>query len=393
MRKTLFLLCALAVAGAGAQNKMADILSSIETNNPQLKAGAQMVLSQKAEVSSQNSLADPTFELEHMWGAQNAGDRKYDITVSQAFDFPSLYVQRNQMGNLKRSLYDGQQALLRQQVLLQAKELCLRIVYLNRCIQLGEERQAAADRLAALYRERLATGDAAILDVNKIEIEQLNVTTANTRLRNDRSACLAQLRALNGGEPFEGGLEMLTDYPQAAMPASFDDLKAQALQADPELQLLRQESLIADKSVALNRAGWLPKFELGYRHAYELGERFNGLSVGISIPLFANRKKVKMAKAQALAGSFAVNNREQQALAELQTAYDEAVSLQRDHARYDLLMRQNNLGLLQKALTAGQISMVEYLVDATQLYEAFDNRLSLEYEYQLRLARMYKFEL
>lgn len=393
MRKTLFLLCALAVAGAGAQNKMADILSSIETNNPQLKAGAQMVLSQKAEVSSQNSLADPTFELEHLWGAQNAGDRKYDITVSQAFDFPSLYVQRNQVGNLKRSLYDGQQALLRQQVLLQAKELCLRIVYLNRCIQLGEERQAAADRLAALYRERLATGDAAILDVNKIEIEQLNVTTANTRLRNDRSACLAQLRALNGGEPFEGGLEMLADYPQAAMPASFDDLKAQALQADPELQLLRQESLIADKSVALNRAGWLPKFELGYRHTYELGERFNGLSVGISIPLFANRKKVKMAKAQALAGSFAVNNREQQALAELQTTYDEAVSLQRDHARYDLLMRQNNLGLLQKALTAGQISMVEYLVDATQLYEAFDNRLSLEYEYQLRLARMYKFEL
>ena len=392
MRKTLFLLCALAVAGAGAQNKMADILSSIETNNPQLKAGAQMVLSQKAEVSSQNSLADPTFELEHLWGAQNAGDRKYDITVSQAFDFPSLYVQRNQMGNLKRSLYDGQQALLRQQVLLQAKELCLRIVYLNRCIQLGEERQAAADRLAALYRERLATGDAAILDVNKIEIEQLNVTTANTRLRNELATCLAQLRALNGGESLDVELSTLT-YPEAVLPASFDELKTQALQADPELQLLRQESLIADKSVALNRSGWLPKFELGYRHAYELGERFNGFAVGVSIPLFANRKKVKMAKAQALAGTFAVNNREQQALAELQSAYDEAVTLQRNHARYDLLTRQNNLGLLQKALAAGKISMVEYLVDATQLYEAFDNRLSLEYEYQLRLARLYKFEL
>ena len=57
------------------------------------------------------------------------------------------------------------------------------------------------------------------------------------------------------------------------------------------------------------------------------------------------------------------------------------------------MTRQNNLGLLQKALAAGKISMVEYLVDATQLYEAFDNRLSLEYEYQLRLARLYKFEL
>ena len=388
----ILLLCALSLSGAGAQNNMADILSCIEANNPQLKAGAQMVLSQKAEVSSQNSLADPTFELEHLWGAQNAGDRKYDITVLQSFDFPSLYVQRNRVGNLKRSLYDGQQTLLRQQVLLQAKELCLRIVYLNRCIELSDKRLAAADELARLYRGKLESGDAAILDVNKIEIEQLNVTTANARLRNELSTCLAQLRALNGGESLDVELSTLT-YPEAVLPASFDELKTQALQADPELQLLRQESLIADKSVALNRSGWLPKFELGYRHAYELGERFNGFAVGVSIPLFANRKKVKMAKAQALAGTFAVNNREQQALAELQSAYDEAVTLQRNHARYDLLTRQNNLGLLQKALAAGKISMVEYLVDATQLYEAFDNRLSLEYEYQLRLARLYKFEL
>lgn len=388
----ILLLCALSLSGAGAQNNMADILSCIEANNPQLKAGAQMVLSQKAEVSSQNSLADPTFELEHLWGAQNAGDRKYDITVLQSFDFPSLYVQRNRVGNLKRSLYDGQQTLLRQQVLLQAKELCLRIVYLNRCIELSDKRLAAADELARLYRGKLESGDAAILDVNKIEIEQLNVTTANTRLRNELAICLAQLRALNGGESLDVELSTLT-YPEAVLPASFDELKTQALQADPELQLLRQESLIADKSVALNRSGWLPKFELGYRHAYELGERFNGFAVGVSIPLFANRKKVKMAKAQALAGTFAVNNREQQALAELQSAYDEAVTLKQNHVRYDLLTRQNNLGLLQKALAAGKISMVEYLVDATQLYEAFDNRLSLEYEYQLRLARLYKFEL
>ncbi|HIY50161.1 MAG TPA: TolC family protein [Candidatus Barnesiella excrementavium] len=392
MRKMILLLCALSLSGAGAQNNMADILSCIEANNPQLKAGAQMVLSQKAEVSSQNSLADPTFELEHLWGAQNAGDRKYDITVLQSFDFPSLYVQRNRVGNLKRSLYDGQQTLLRQQVLLQAKELCLRIVYLNRCIELSDKRLAAADELARLYRGKLESGDAAILDVNKIEIEQLNVTTANTRLRNELSTCLAQLRALNGGESLDVELSALT-YPEAVLPTSFDELKTQALQADPELQLLRQESLIADKSVALNRSGWLPKFELGYRHAYELGERFNGFAVGVSIPLFANRKKVKMAKAQALAGTFTVNNREQQALAELQSAYDEAVTLKQNHARYDLLARQNNLGLLQKALAAGKISMVEYLVDATQLYEAFDNRLSLEYEYQLRLARLYKFEL
>ncbi len=393
MRKSLFLFFLFAFANMEAQHSWTDILSSIEQNNRQLKAGAQIVLSQKAEVSSQNMLADPSFEFSHLWGVESARDRKYDISVSQSFDFPSLYLQRNQIGNLKRNLYDEQQALLRQQILMQAKELCLRVVYLNRCIELGNERQAAADKLAELYRGKLSSGDANILDVNKIEIEQLNVTTGNTRLRNELASCLSQLRALNGGEPLPVDDSALTEYSDEMLPSSFDELKTWALEADPELQMLRQENLIADKSVSLNRAGWLPKFELGYRHAYELGERFNGLSVGLSIPLFANRKKVKIAKAQALAGSFSVDNRELQAVTELQTLYDEAVALKENHAKYDLLVRQNNFGLLQKALEAGKISMVEYLVDATQLYEAFENRLSLEYEYRLRLARMYKFTL
>ena len=120
MRNSFLCLFVFAVANMGAQNNMADILASIETNNPELKAGAQIVLSQKAEVSSQNTLEDPNFEFEHLWGADNAKDRKYDISVSQSFDFPSLYVQRNKIGNLKRTLYDGQQAVLRQQILLQA---------------------------------------------------------------------------------------------------------------------------------------------------------------------------------------------------------------------------------------------------------------------------------
>ena len=245
MRNSFLCLFVFAVANMGAQNNMADILASIETNNPELKAGAQIVLSQKAEVSSQNSLEDPRFEFGHLWGADNTKDRKYDISVSQSFDFPSLYVQRYEIGNLKRTLYDGQQAVLRQQILLQAKELCLQVIYLNRSIRLGNERQAAADELVKLYRERLTSGDANILDVNKIEIEQLNSTTSNIQRRNELAACLAQLQALNGGEPLNLAESALTEYSDRELPASFDDLKEQALQSDPELQMLRQENQIA----------------------------------------------------------------------------------------------------------------------------------------------------
>ena len=61
---------------------MADILASIETNNPELKAGAQIVLSQKAEVSSQNSLEDPRFEFGHLQS------RQYQRPQIRYFGFP-----------------------------------------------------------------------------------------------------------------------------------------------------------------------------------------------------------------------------------------------------------------------------------------------------------------
>ncbi len=392
MKKIVWILSLLAVVHTGAQTRIADVLSLIENNNDELKASAQVVLGQKATASAENSLEDPTFGFSHLWGQNSVQDRKYEISVSQTFDFPSVYVSRNRLKGLKYTLYDTQQVMQRQQVLLQAKELCLQVVYLNRHIELAEKRQEAADRLAALYRNRLESGEANILDVNKIEIEQLNVATAYTRLVNERNACLARLQVMNGGEAIPG-LESLVEYTAEELPASFEEWKEQTLQSAPELQLFRQNNRIAEKEISLSKAGWIPRFELGYRHAYELGERFNGLTVGVSIPLFANRKQVKIARAQAIAETFTADYQTLQVSEALQTAYQEAISLKANLDRYSRLASSNQFQELQTALTAWQISMVESMRDATQFYEAFENQLSLEYEYHLRLARLYKYSL
>ena len=297
----ILLLCALTLSGAGAQNNMADILSCIEANNPQLKAGAQMVLSQKAEVSSQNSLADPTFELEHLWGAQNAGDRKYDITVLQSFDFPSLYVQRNRVGNLKRSLYDGQQTLLRQQVL-----LCLRMRATGLKPLHRAERQAAG---CGRRTGPALPGQTRIGRCRHSRREQNRNRTAQCHHR--QHAAAQRTRHLSGSvagleraaRRFDVELSTLI-YPEAVLPASFDELKTQALQADPRVAVVAAGEPYRRTSRWLStvRAG-CPKFELGYPPCLRVGRAVQRFAVGVSIPLFANRKKVKMAKAQALAGT------------------------------------------------------------------------------------------
>ena len=81
---------------------------------------------------------------------------------------------------------------------------------------------------------------------------------------------------------------------------SFDELRTEAMQSDPQLQTLRSDQTTALRQVSVNKAKGLPGFELGYRmNPASGGERFNGFLVGITIPLFSNRNNVKQAKAQA----------------------------------------------------------------------------------------------
>ena len=59
----------------------------------------------------------------------------------------------------------------------------------------------------------------------------------------------------------------------------------------------------------------------------------------------------------------------------------------------EVLESQNNLALLNKAIQAGQISMIEYFVDVTTLYQSMQNHMQLQNEYQKVMAQLYKFKL
>ena len=59
----------------------------------------------------------------------------------------------------------------------------------------------------------------------------------------------------------------------------------------------------------------------------------------------------------------------------------------------DVLKRQNSLVLLNKAIQAGQISMIEYFVDVTTYYQSVQNYLQLQNQYQKVMAQLYKYRL
>ena len=407
MKRILILAVALALTAKGhAQEGMEAILQQIARNNKALQANTQLIASQKLESKATNNLANPTLSYSHLWDSDDKNITVGELVISQSFDFPSLYATRNRVSRLKSTALDAQSAAVRQQVLLQAQQLCLDIVLLHQQQQLLDERLKNAEALAQMYAERLKTGDANALETNKINLELLNVRTESRTNATTLQNKLKELSALNGNLPLAPGRPQpepampgpealgLTDYTPTPLPADFTPVLNELLAADPALQALQHESAAARKQVSVSKQGWLPQLELGYRRNTETRHPLNGIVVGFSFPLFENRHQVKMAKSQALNVDYQKEDALLQASSALWQLYDEARSLQQSIDEYkETFAQQRDLSLLRKALEGGEISMIEYFVEVSVVYQSKANLLLLENQYQKVMAQMYKSRL
>ena len=384
--------------GVQAQNSIEQVLKNIETNNKELQANAQLITSQKLESKTDNNLPDPTLSYAHLWGAKDKNETIGELVVSQSFDFPSLYATRNKLNRLKAGAYDSQADVFRQDKLLQAKEVCLDIIMLRQQKQILEERLRNAEVLAEMYAKRLQTGDANALETNKINLELLNVRTEFRANQTALDNAWKSLLALNGDQSLQdnelSSFRSINDYPLPLLPNNYEQLRSEVLAADQTLLSLSSESAAARKQISASKQGWLPKLELGYRRNTESGTPFNGVVVGFSFPLFENRNKVKIAKAQSLNLDYQKENATFQAEATLAKLYSEAQSLQTSIQEYrEAFSSQQDLALLKQALTGGQISVIEYFVEVSVIYQSKQNLLQLENQYQKVMAQIYKSKL
>lgn len=393
MRRFIFtIICVVSVWTVSAQNRLDEVLRNVEVNNKELQANRQFVTAQKLESKIVNNLPDPSVTYSHLYGNKEGMGFTGEFIASQAFDFPTLYVQRNKLSKIKGESWDRQSDEFRQQILLQAKEICLDLVLLNQQKSLLEIRRQNAEQLSALYEQRLRNGDANILETNKIHLELLNVRNEARMNEASRVAKLQELAILNGGVDIQFDD---TVYMQLEVPSSFVDLKQEVMSSDRRLLALQSEKEAAQRQIKVNRTKGLPSFNLGYRmNPSSGGNRYNGFLVGISIPIFSNRNNVKQAKAQSLYADLQLDNAETTVERDLLQFYNQAMALKTAIDEYSqVLKNQNNLALLNKAIQAGQISMIEYFVDVTTLYDSMQNHMRLQNEYQKVMAQLYKFKL
>lgn len=390
MKRYIFLVATIvSVLSGSAQTPIEQILNSVAENNSRIKATQQEAVAAQTELSAENSLENPTFEFEYMWSEKQVpGGNKYAFAIMQGFDFPSLYVQRRKLINAQNALGASQVDYTRRNVLLEARELCIKIVYLNKQIAIVEERVEIANSLVTLYRQRLEAGDANQLDVNKVIIEQLSQSSRLKMLYGELEVAKAALVACNGGIMPHTDLAQLAQYPIMAQPASLDEAIKMWQESDAEIKMLQNQLQVAQSLSSVSKQGWIPRFEVGYKQAYEVGDMFYGLAVGVSLPLFKTSNEVKSANARALAASLQATETNVQVTAEATQLYKEVCALHDALIEYQQLIEQNNRNMLLKALECGQISLLEYMSDIAQINAAEENRLLLEYQYYSKLSQL-----
>ncbi len=375
-----------------AQNSIDQVLKSIETNNKSLQANTKMTDAQKLEAQTGKFLANPSVEWEQMWGNRNNPGSEYTLTVKQSLDFPTTYSNKNKLANLKANTIGFQSAAYRQQLLLNAKQTCIEIIYLRKQKSLLDERLANAETMFALYKKRFESGDANQLELNKIQLELLNAQNQSRLNKAALTAAEEQLRNFNGGNPITFDA---TDYPTGEELINFDQLQAAFMEADPNLKSLTGDQEIANREVKLSRSLTLPKFDVGYkRNAAKDHVASNGFMVGVSIPLFENKNTVKKAKAQAEFATASLEDNRLNLKTNLQQLYQQAEALQISRTDYaKVLEQQRNIELLNKALNAGQLSVIDYFTELTTIYDSHQSYLDVEKEYHSILAQLYQYKL
>lgn len=361
-----------------AQNSVESVISQIEKNNTTLSALRKSVEAEKIGNKTGIYLQNPEVAFNYMWGnPADIGNRK-DFSICQTFDFPTAYAYKSQISNIKNERVELQYQKQRKNLILEARQVCYGLVFFNALASELSKRFDQAQSIANSYKAKFDIGEINVLEYNKSQLNLLNVAKELELLKVERKALLSELTRLNGGEyiDFTEKEVMIPDLPE-----NFEQWYLQAELNNPLLSWLKKEIVMSQKQVSLNRAMSLPKIRVGYMSENVVGQKYQGVTLGMSIPLWENKNTVKYARTNIIAVESIAADNKLQFYNQLKILHSKAIGLQKSVTDYRLgLQSLDNSILLKKALDKGEITILDYILETSIYFESIKKILELEKE-------------
>ena len=376
-----------AAGGILRTSEIEEVLSSIRSRNPELEAVRQNTEAQAFQLKNENILEDPSIEYSSFYSGGVTGQSGSELVVSQGFDFPTVYAARHRKNELSRSALESGLENERRRILLDAKNLCLDIIMYRQIGELLGMQSEIADDLLSLYEQRLESGDASSLEVNKIRMELMSLATDVAANNAALDAAYRNLASMNGG------VEIIFEADEFPLTEDVSDPETaveEYLAEDASIMAAASAAEAARKEISISKQGWIPKLEVGYRRNTAIRDAEHGFLVGCSIPLFSNHKKVAMAKAQSTSAQSTLNYTRLNAEAQVRAILNEMEQTKAAIDAYNEPLMRETLDLLRQAVEGGEISLIDYFVEASGIYSSLTACITLQNSWHKLAASLYR---
>lgn len=383
---TLFLFFGLAVTMGQSTESF---LEKVKLNHPAIVAAKQLLSSGEAESRTGITPNDPIVRAGYFPGNDAAGENKLTWGVSQSFDFPTRYARLKKLKRTNLELAKMEYQLTIIQLLSEARLAAISFVSSTANIRKDEYRLQNLEKLEQAYSSMLKNGETTIIDYNKIVIKKVELQSALNSLKAETALLKAQLDFMSSNN---GSMLEDADYPVFEEP-EIESLNAELQAKHPAFLLPGIRLNAAVNEIDLTRSERMPAFELGYSSEIVGNTRFTGPSVGLSVPLWKNKGKVK----KALEGSTYQERKAESDIIMLESyfsslfnnylATDENLSLVEN-----TINASGNINLLDKALNAGEISLTNYFLELESIYQLVDISIELNDKKHRLLSQLFELD-
>ncbi len=372
-----------------AQNTVDQVLTEVEKNNTTLVALRKSVDAEKIGNKTGIYLQNPEVAFNYLWGSPSVIGNRTDFSISQTFDFPTAYGFKNQISNLKNEQTELEYQKQLMDIRLKTSLICFDLIYANALNGELTKRVEYARSIAKSYQAKFETGETNILEYNKAQLNLLNVSKELESIGIERNTLLAELTGMNGGNAveFTGSAFQITE-----LSADFEQWYILAEQKNPTFSWLKKEIEISQKQTGLNKAMSLPKLQTGYMSEKVVGQQFQGVTVGLTIPLWENKNKVKYAEANSQALVSIAADSKIQFYNHLKSLHTKTIALQKNVNDYRSgLLAFDSSELIKKALDQGEISLINYIMEFSLYYESVNKLLELERDMNKTMAELNRY--
>lgn len=346
------------------------VLRSIADNNKSLKALKQANAANISQLEADNTLGATSVEYSPFFRKGVSGTSSSELIVSQEFKLPNVYASQRKAITLQRDVDNKAYDIALRDIMTEAQAICYDLQSAMQNATLLKQRRDATDSLLTICYKQLSHGNATIMDINRVKLDSMSLQSDLITTQTEISQARIALIRLGAGE------EALKANDNVSPATNAIDIPKSA-----ELRYADATLTQANQELKVSKQGWLPTLTVGYRRNTELHEASNGPLIGMAIPLFSNSRKIKAARMKQSAAQLAVEDATYQLNAQRQALQSEARSLELKMQTYDLSLMQQSLKTLMRAVSAGELSISEYYLEANKIYTIMQEKITVENRY------------